>query len=168
MNKLTLISTIIISVNSYSQDTLSFKHDNILDRYKKAPAEITLASSFMALAPSLLLKSYTFKHKIPMDAKKHFFGSAAITVITSATYRQITGDSKHSLLVGAASSLLITVVGKELIHDKLLGNGVMTKNDIKADILGTITGALYFRVYIGRRIKCNRVKPPMQLFANLH
>ncbi len=99
-----------------------------------------------APAPTAKQKFKTFIAK--NEDAAHIDGCIILTVVGSEIIYHKTHNTAKSVLGGAAISLFISIVGKEVVHDKLLGLGVYSNIDILRDGFGTAAGMITSRVLI--------------------
>lgn len=83
------------------------------------------------------------------DYHEHYWISHLMNgAITSAVYYK-TRRVGVSMLCGLGGSLLVGIVGKELIYDKMLKRGVYSRRDIEADLLGNMSASYALGVSFG-------------------
>lgn len=99
----------------------------------------------------LLIPFFTFAQLKPVQTwktidptVKHVYGSIFLTCGVAQLHYNLSSNKNRgkSILIGSSTSLLIGVVGKELIHDKYLKRGVYDGWDIMDDCWGTLIGCI--------------------------
>jgi hypothetical protein len=99
--------------------------------------------SLLFILISFSLHSQTTWEKIKQrDDILHVDGSWLMTMTGTEIIYHYTHDKKKAILGGAGISLAVGVLGKEVIHDKILGLGTFSVVDILYDCWGTLIGVI--------------------------
>lgn len=80
----------------------------------------------------------TFKNPTWTDYDWHVHISGNIAAKTTSSFYFITGKKGLSALLGSIVAASISIVGKEIIYDKMLGKGTFSKKDIDGDVTGIV------------------------------
>lgn len=94
------------------------------------------------LFPFILSSQNSWDKIKQRDDILHVDGSWLLTMTASEITYYFTNEMDKSIIAGTLTVPVIGILGKEIIHDKVLGLGVFSTKDIFYDIWGTLIGII--------------------------